>query len=163
MEIKELKITPPEGYEIDKENSTLECIKFKKKLLTYEDIAKTLFNPHRYFINAYEEIQEVSSCYNFCSNTNATSKKQLEKLLAINKLLNVAKYLNGNWKPDWNNEREVKYSIFINNKNNYNVLGTIDCTIYNSDIVYFKSRELAKQAINILGEDTTQLALSTNW
>ena len=26
---KELKIVPPEGYEIDKENSTLECIKFK--------------------------------------------------------------------------------------------------------------------------------------
>lgn len=26
---KELKIVPPEGYEIDKENSTFECIKFK--------------------------------------------------------------------------------------------------------------------------------------
>lgn len=26
---KEIKIVPPEGYEIDKENSTLECIKFK--------------------------------------------------------------------------------------------------------------------------------------
>lgn len=26
---KEIKITPPEGYEIDRENSTLECIKFK--------------------------------------------------------------------------------------------------------------------------------------
>lgn len=29
MEEKELKIVPPEGYVIDKENSTLECIKFK--------------------------------------------------------------------------------------------------------------------------------------
>jgi len=28
---KEVKIIPPEGYEIDKENSTLECIKFKPK------------------------------------------------------------------------------------------------------------------------------------
>lgn len=26
---KEIKITPPEGYEIDKENSTFDCIKFK--------------------------------------------------------------------------------------------------------------------------------------
>ena len=25
---KEIKITPPEGYEIDKENSTFDCIKF---------------------------------------------------------------------------------------------------------------------------------------
>lgn len=28
---QEIKITVPEGYEIDKENSTFECIKFKKK------------------------------------------------------------------------------------------------------------------------------------
>lgn len=31
MENKELIINVPEGYEIDKENSTFECIKFKKK------------------------------------------------------------------------------------------------------------------------------------
>jgi hypothetical protein len=28
---KEVKIIPPEGYEIDRKNSTLECIKFKEK------------------------------------------------------------------------------------------------------------------------------------
>ena len=28
---QEIKITVPEGYEIDRENSTFECIKFKKK------------------------------------------------------------------------------------------------------------------------------------
>lgn len=45
METKELKIQAPEGYEIDKENSTLECIKFKpiKKNITYKDICNTLF------------------------------------------------------------------------------------------------------------------------
>lgn len=32
MEIKELKIQVPKGYEIDKENSTFECIKFKRNL-----------------------------------------------------------------------------------------------------------------------------------
>lgn len=32
METKELKIITPEGYEIDRENSTLECIKFKLKI-----------------------------------------------------------------------------------------------------------------------------------
>lgn len=29
IKTKEIKITPPEGYEIDKENSTFDCIKFK--------------------------------------------------------------------------------------------------------------------------------------
>lgn len=31
MDTKEIKIIAPEGMEIDKENSTFECIKFKKK------------------------------------------------------------------------------------------------------------------------------------
>ena len=31
MDTKEIKIVPPEGYEIDKENSTFDCIKFKVK------------------------------------------------------------------------------------------------------------------------------------
>ena len=40
METKEVKIQAPEGYEIDKENSTFECIKFKpiKRYITYEDV-----------------------------------------------------------------------------------------------------------------------------
>ena len=29
MDTKEIKINCPEGFEIDKENSTFECIKFK--------------------------------------------------------------------------------------------------------------------------------------
>lgn len=33
METKEVKVTIPEGYEIDKENSTFECIKFKRKVV----------------------------------------------------------------------------------------------------------------------------------
>ena len=39
-DIKELKIEVPQGYEIDKENSSFECIKFKKKekgIKTWED------------------------------------------------------------------------------------------------------------------------------
>ena len=44
METKEIKINIPKGYEIDKENSTFECIKFKSiKNITYEDCCKKLF------------------------------------------------------------------------------------------------------------------------
>lgn len=47
METKEIKINIPEGYEIDKENSTFECIKFKPKKdisnLTYEKVCRRLF------------------------------------------------------------------------------------------------------------------------
>lgn len=47
METKEIKINIPKGYEIDKENSTFECIKFKPKKdisnLTYEKVCMRLF------------------------------------------------------------------------------------------------------------------------
>lgn len=41
MRAKEVKINIPEGYEIDKDNSTFECIKFKKKdegINTWKDL-----------------------------------------------------------------------------------------------------------------------------
>ena len=42
--MKELKIEVPKGYEVDKENSTFECIKFKKKkqvdIKTWEDLCE---------------------------------------------------------------------------------------------------------------------------
>lgn len=165
METKEMKIVPPDGYEVDKENSTFDCIKFKpiKKTLTYEDVAKELFCDRScYYIDEYAKINicVVGVTEKVSKNPiNCTSHKQAEKLLAINKLMNVAKYLNGDWKPDWSlDDREGAYSI-----------GCIDDTIkvffshpINMD-VYFKTKELAQQAIDILGEETIRLALYNNW
>ena len=96
METKELKIQVPEGYEIDKENSTFECIKFKQiKGTTYEDICSNLFKSG-YYINNDGEIIRVSD---FNENAkkdknNATNKKQLNRLLALNQLFNIAEYYN---------------------------------------------------------------------
>ena len=56
METKEVKINIPEGYEIDKENSTFECIKFKssKEYTTYKDVCVNLFaEKYRYYIGAW--------------------------------------------------------------------------------------------------------------
>lgn len=95
METKEIKIKVPEGYEVDKENSTFECIKFKptKKKLTYEDVAKELFLKGMFITNVCGEIYKVSSASPYDKN-NATTKKQLERLLALNQLLNIAEYYN---------------------------------------------------------------------
>ena len=40
---KELKINVPEGYEIDRENSTFECIRFKKKDDTYRHTCQSFY------------------------------------------------------------------------------------------------------------------------
>lgn len=100
METKEIKINIPEGYEIDKENSTFECIKFKpkssKKYITYEDVCKSLFpNSRGYYITTYGEIVENLLLESFRDANNAPCEIQLERLLALNQLMNIAYYYNG--------------------------------------------------------------------
>lgn len=98
MEAKELKIQVPEGYEIDRENSTLECIKSKliKKGITYKNVSNKLFGDIEkiyYYTDSCGDIQ-------FCQTTNvedannATTVKQLKRILALNQLLNIAEYYN---------------------------------------------------------------------
>lgn len=98
MDTKEVKIQVPDGYEIDKENSTFECIKFKlaKKDITYEDICNTLFTKKLgFFISISGNIEEDMLEYYVASEkNNATNRKQLEKVLAMNQLLNIATYYN---------------------------------------------------------------------
>lgn len=156
---KQVVITVPEGYEIDEENSTFECIKFKKKIITYEDIAKELFKTGEgYYINNNSKIYTFSGLSLVTDPNNCTSRRQAEKLLAINKLMNVAKYLNDEWEPDWNDPKEYRFYIKQIDDKLF-----IDFAMFNGYLVYFKTRELAKQAIGILGEETIKLALCTDY
>ena len=158
--MENIKIDIPQGYEIDLENSNLSTgkISFKKKELTYEDIAKSLFvNNKTYYIDTLGSIGvcNLGTVY-YDSKINCTSEKQAKKLLAINQLMNVAKYLNGDWEPDF--KKEVpKFFIYINDKNNIDISANYRIKEY---FVYFKTKELTKQAIDILGEETIRLALS---
>ena len=125
--ITEFKIQVPEGMEIDRENSTFECIKFKPKELTYQEISKKFPK----------------------SSSVSTNGRHLSKLLIIRQLLEVADYLNGDWNPDWNDINQPKYFI------SYNVSKKIfvdACYYVNYGIVCFSSKENAEKAINIIGE-----------
>lgn len=116
------------------------------KLFEYKD---------HYYTNADGIIRETSIGWN-CPNA-APTEHQLQKLLAINKLMNVAHYLNDGWKPNWKDETQRKYYIYydINDK-----AFVIDHnTHFNYGVVYFKSIEIAEQAIEILGDETIKLAL----
>ena len=97
MESKELKIQIPVGYEIDKDHSTFECIKFKpiKKDITYEDVCNTLFkNNTSYFLDQYGEVNFYNIGTNRFDANNAPNGRQLNRLLALNQLLNIAEYYN---------------------------------------------------------------------
>lgn len=93
METKEVKIQAPEGYEIDKENSTFECIKFKpiEKYITYADVCNKIFKEFYYYIDNIGNINEYKKPDDFLlDKTNANNSRQLKKLLALNQLLNIA-------------------------------------------------------------------------
>lgn len=95
METKELKIQAPEGYEIDREESTLDCIKFKliKKNITYKDVCNKLFEHSYYFISEHGFPIFYTGKNKFDAN-NALTSHQLKRLLALNQLLNIAEYYN---------------------------------------------------------------------
>lgn len=121
----QLTINIPKGMEIDTENSDLAngIIKFKAKSLTYDDI-----------LQAYATDFGRLAVPNHC----------IDKLLAISKLMNIAKHYNGDWKPDWYNPKELKYSIFTM-VNRYEVMHSDICC---KDIVYFKNRYDAEAVVN---------------
>lgn len=130
MEIKnnQLTIDIPKGMEIDAENSDLTkgVIKFKPKCITYDDIEKTL------------HLKET------CTSITLDSGN-IDKLSAINELVNIAKYYNKNWKPNWDNFREKKYFIKSDNYVGEFFVG-YDFTI-NLGGIYFKNEEDAQSVI----------------
>lgn len=136
METKELKIQVPEGYEIDRENSTFECIKFKpiKKDITYEDVCNSIFKTG-YYINNRSEIVRIHDFIDDVriDKNNATNKKQLERLLALNQLLNIAEYYNKKA-----TEFNVKYHIYYNIVNCcYRVVSCNSCSfVYSLEAIF---------------------------
>ena len=129
MEIKnnQLTIDIPEGMEIDLENSNLAkgIVKFKKKDITYEDILQT---------------------YTIEYGSLVVPSRHIDKLLAVSKLMDIAKYYNKNWKPNWSNSKENKFCIkFDYHKDRLYV-------DYNNSIgagdVFFKNSEDARTVIN---------------
>lgn len=143
MEIKEFKIQVPEGYEIDKENSTFECIKFKpvKKDITYEDVCNSVFE-ECFYISDIGKIVKTNDYFN-CSKidkNNATNRNQLEKLLALNQLLNIAEYYNKQ------HEIGIINTIMYDNVNQvYSVTNT--STIYKCGIKAIFNRKEDAQAV----------------
>lgn len=99
----------------------------------------------------YEDVEEEMNYY--------FSDEMMAKEKAIHQLLLVAKYLNGDWKPDWNYIQDKWYLAVNKGKIKVDYLDDY----HNSHIVYFRTNELALQAIQILGEETIRLALSTDY
>lgn len=130
MEIKnnQLTIDIPEGMEIDLENSNLAkgIVKFKKKDITYEDIEYTL--------------KLGKNCKSIIINESNASK-----LIALSKLMNIAKYYNGDWNPNWRSLMEPKYYIYYNTRSN--IYGVANASSTNYSNIYFRLDKDAQAVI----------------
>ena len=130
MEIKnnQLTINIPEGMEIDLENSDLAngIVKFKKKDITYE--------------NVEDALKLGKNCKSIIINESNASK-----LVALSKLMNIAKYYNGDWKPDWYSYAS-KFSISFNHTSRKYIIDSSDCRT--SGNVLFKKSEDAQAVID---------------
>lgn len=129
MEIKnnQLTIEIPEGMEIDLENSDLAngIVKFRKKKITYDDILQA-------YATDFGGIRVPTHC--------------IDKILAISQLMNIAKHYNGNWKPDWSNNEELKYYIVFDHY--YNIYRVKDRAKMSGNIIYFAHEEDAQAVID---------------
>ena len=129
MEIKnnQLTIDIPEGMEIDLENSDLAkgIVKFKKKDITYEDILQS-------YATDFGGIRVPNHC--------------IDKILAISQLINIAKYYNGDWKPNWRGLMEPKSYIYYSTRSNIYGVANTSSTKYGN--IYFRSYKDAQAVID---------------
>ena len=109
--MKDIKIEVPEGYEIDKENSTFETIKFKEKSKLPMS-RKEVMNLKGYYINSSSLISEYNSSFGTDGDKNTWPTKELaEAALALSQLLQLRDRWNGDWKADYSMSGQYKFVI----------------------------------------------------
>ncbi len=128
--------------------------------ITYDDICKKLYSDkNAYWIGGKDKIFEGKQGVVSCKDAfNCTTSAQAKRCAAFNKLQNIAKYLNGDWKPDFNRDDE-KWNI---NKEDGTFIEMYTRTL-NKAGVYFKSQELTKETIRLMGEESLNDLFSTDW
>lgn len=148
MEQKELKIVPPEGYEIDNENSTFECIKFKKVKngLTIEKVHNALEEEGIWHHVVYVCEKSGSLCLDRGLSIDCADAR-LAKIVAYAALSDIAEYYNKGWKPIWKNRAlsNAKFSIALTDGKFY---GTKRSVLMNDGTIYFNSEKDAQAVID---------------
>ena len=131
------------------------------KPITYDDICKELFlNKRTYWLDNKKINYLYSDEYTCNDLNNCTSMDQAKHVAAFIKLQNIAKYLNGGWKPKFDGNTEI-WDINVA----YDSEEYIPCSsvVYNNGMVYFKSEDITNEAIRLMGEESLNDLFSTDW
>ncbi len=128
-------------------------IEKEDKPKTYDDVAREMFyNKRNYYTTYHDVVDSIVVKDSFSSSIYSTTELQQRKLQAINKLMNVAKYLNEGWVFE-----KGKPGTYICESLRFQQIDK------NAGEIFFKDEDTAKQAIQILGEETIKLALTQNY
>jgi hypothetical protein len=143
MVMKQVKIDIPEGYEIDKDNSTFELIKFK-------EIKKQL-------PKSWEELERLDGCYvslnsglmqdygfslNYSNKNIFKTKEQAEASIALAQLSQLRDVYRQGWTPDWNDGKIKSCIVFYKNDLN------IDSYHSSNNFLSFQSKEIAQEFLD---------------
>ena len=111
--MKELRVEVPEGYEIDKENSTFECIKFKPKgIKTIEDLYKSVKTFDGYWVSCDETEFGYNRIYSNVNKSVFLTEKEAKSALAMAQISQLMPYYGGAiTDEDWANEKLRKFII----------------------------------------------------
>lgn len=128
------------------------------KPITYDDICKELFlNKRTYWLGNKKINYIYSDEYNCNDLNNCISIAQAKRVAAFIKLQNIANYLNGDWKANfedgsknWYIYKDILYGVTFNYTTS-------------QGIVYFKNADLADEAIRLMGKDSLNDLFSTDW
>ena len=135
----------------------------ESKPITYDDICKDLFyNKDAYYLDESNKVSSwVMTSSNYNDFDNCTSIAQAKRMIAFNKLQNIAKYINSklDWEPNFDDETESKY-VIVKKGSGYTVKYV---TSTNTAQIYFLSSDHANEAIRLMGEDSLNDLFSTDW
>lgn len=140
--MKDLKITPPEGYEVDKDKSTFEHIIYKKvskEITSVEDACK-------YLGEIDSDVRELRLLQNVPNLSR--------KILAGQELTVITKALNGDWSADFDNSNQYKYILWWYLGSNFRLDCVYDCHSDSSipARLCYKSEKIANYSANTFKE-----------
>lgn len=135
-------------------------IKEEEKPIIDDDICKSLFLNNKIYW-AYKDglYTEIASPSNYNDVDNCISKGQVKRLNAYNKLMNIVKYLNHGWKPNFTDGTQ---NWFIDEEHfgEYKAKFTYSGKYV---IVFFKTKSLENEIIRLMGEESLNDLFSTDW
>lgn len=114
-DVKEQIITPPEGYEIDKENNTFECIKFKRiQPVAWKDTVKQqngfiIDNTAEFCTRLVEIAGDFNKLCIFYTEKQARSAIAMARISQI--MANDERFGGVVTDDEWNNSKIIKYCI----------------------------------------------------